>query len=611
MLFQLSSLLTFAQQQHSLVGYVVDVNTNQPINNVIVVDSMNKTEILTNKEGKFLLFCNKKTTLILSHHEYNETIKDCVLISDSVIVFYLEKKQVEISEINIYARNLDLIKKPYNKISIATTTLQKIPSIVGEPDILKLLQLTPGVQNSGEGSVGLNVRGGDHSQNLILLDNIPVYNSSHLFGFVSVFNTDALSSVDFYKSGFPSQYGGRTSSIVDIKLKDNIIDTTVVNLSVGFVSAKIFIQLPVVKNKTNLIFSTRSTYLNSFLKLKDIIYKEENERLKNLGFYETNLKLIHKFSNELSFTYGLYYGKDIYSYGKKTIDSVSKYFSDESITWGNFINYFTFEKKTRSNNYSITFAKNDYFSKTISTIDDQNVIEDYFFYKTNFTSSSISDLLIKNSNTIKSSFGEINFGVDLFRHLYSPVIKDFNSKNQYTSFNKDTVKSFFSNELSLFVNSVFAINNKSNINLGFRFPYYYSSNVIFKTFEPRLAFVYSITDKSSLKLSTTKMSQFSNLLFNNTLGMPTDVWVPASKKSGFQTAWQYSFSFNKNIKKIDLSVELYYKKMNNLIDFKDNIYYVNYSAYENYIDTSGIGKSYGIEFWLNKSIGKFCPVVGL
>lgn len=595
-------------QTYQLKGYLKSDKTEKPIENAVVTNVVSKKNSVSDEAGFFLLTVLGNSSIVINHPNYQIYREEIKINSDTTINFHLESKDIDIEAVTVNGNNQVFIKETHNKISLPVTLVKQLPSIGGETDILKSLQLTPGVQNSGENSAGMNVRGGDNAQNLILLDNMPIYNPSHLFGFVSVFNPDAIKSFDFYKGGFSAKYGGRASSIVDIKLKEGDTDSLNLKLNVGLISTKVFFETPIIKDKTYLIYSARSTYLNGFIILKNLIFKERRESLRNIGFYENNLKLTHKFSKNFIVSFGSFYSKDIYDYGINKKDSIGTEITNETVNWSNFINYFSLIKRfSNKSKLSFTFGNTKYKSNTINTAEDLYLDEEMNYYKTNLIYSEISDYIAKGNYSFIGNYFDFNIGADYAQHNFRPIIREFEIKKNYENFSNDSIPNIQSDEIGLYFNSKIKLADKLFFNTGIRVPIYKTGIKTYVDFEPRLSLVYVFNDQNSIKASATKMTQFSYLLSNNSLGMPLDVWVPATENTGYQVANQFSFSYNLLTKNdFNASVGVYYKELSNMIDFKDHITTtVDYSKYENYIENNGIGKAYGVELWLQKGFGDF------
>ncbi len=612
LLIILNSTFFLNAQTYKISGYIFTKKTNIIIENVNIFENNSTNGTVSKKDGSYQLTVNKnKIILKISFLGYKTITKDIFVTKDTIINFYLQTKTENIDEIVINAQT-DYLHRSESMIDIPIVQLQKIPSLGGEQDILKAIQLTPGVQSATEGSTGLNVRGGNNSQNLILLDNVPIYNASHLFGFMSVFNTDAINKLKIYKGGFPAYYGGRLSSVVDIGLKAGNTEKIKGNINIGLISAKIFLEGPIYKDKTTFMFSGRTSYLNWLYRFSQPFFNFKSSSLQNLGLYETNIKIKHRFSKSTSITYGLYTGQDFYKYGKTDlIKDIEKNIYLESIDWGNLINYINFEHKI-NNLYKINvlLAQNKYFYNTLSTselIDYQEPTNNR--YSARKLNSSISDYQSKIDLIITPKHHKIKIGVEYFYHTFAPAINSYSYKDSLSqSENQINTEKFYSNEFAIYINDNIKIKNNIISNIGFRYSFYSINNTIYSIPEPRFSLNYLINNTNSIKIAFTRISQFSHMLSNNTIGMPMDIWVPATKKTNFQTAYQYSLGYNKKIIKYDtdFGIEFFYKDMYNLIDYKENTYYeTNLSDWQSLIETNGKGRAYGTEFWLHKQKGRF------
>ncbi len=594
-------------QSFSLSGNIYDAQTNKKLSDVNIIANNINTASDSSGFYKFTL-SSHKVNLQVSAIGYILYSSSFTINKDTTLNLFLKIKDNQIETVSVNADKMNL-HQAESKINLPILQIKKIPSLGGEQDILKAIQLTPGVQTGTEGSTGLNVRGGSSSQNLILMDGIPIYNASHLFGFMSVFNVDAIKNVEIYKGGFPANYGGRLSSIVKIDLKEGDTKKAKADINIGLISAKLFLETPIYKDKTSIVYSGRASYLNLFYKIPNLFTR--NDYLSDLGLYETNFKIRHKFSPNSKLVYGFYLGKDYFKFGNiKETPEVSKNINLENIDWGTKIHYLKFEQKlSKKFKVNLLVAKNNYHYNVFSKSEEI----DYISSNNNtFTKSELNSLISDYQANLNFSLNlknnTIDFGSEYFYHNFQPQIMTYTEKDSIENIATNKRTAYYANEFSFYINDKIKINENLLINLGLRYSIYKVKNTIFQLPEPRFSANYTINKTTAFKLAFTRMSQFSYMLSNNTVGMPKDVWVPSTEKTSFQTAFQYSCGINKNLLKYNSSLqfEVFYKNMNNLIDYKDNIYYdINLSTWEDLIETNGIGRAYGSELWLHKEFGRF------
>ncbi len=506
-----------------------------------------------------------------------------------------------------------------SSVQLDMNEIKKIPAFMGEVDILKTIQLMPGVKNAGDGNTGFYVRGGGPDQNLILLDEAPIYNASHLLGFFSVFNGDAIKNVNLIKGGMPAQYGGRLSSVLDIVSKDGNNQRYEVEGGIGLIASRITIQGPIIKNKCSFIVSARRTYI-------DVLAKPFIEKSDFKGtsyfFYDLNAKINYTLNDKNRFFLSTYYGKDKFSFTDNDNDFKTR------IPWGNATacarwNHI-FNPKLFSNlslvftDYQFSFsALQEDFEATI-----KSGITDYGFkYDVNYFPNS--------RHTIKT-------GIHSTYHTFIPT--SVSAKQGETTFDLGKVIKLYSLESAVYISDDWDINQWFKLNIGLRAAYFihkgpfnryikdnagkvidtisYTSKDIVSQYaglEPRLAARFQLNRTSSLKTSFTRNFQYVHLASFSSVSLPTDVWMPCTEVIKPQIANQYAIGFFKNLKDntYETSVEAYYKTMANQIEFKEGA-----QPSDNILDnpdngfTFGKGWAYGVEVFVKKRTGKFTGWVG-
>lgn len=482
-------------------------------------------------------------------------------------------------------------------------SIETVPVLLGEKDIMKTLQLTPGVKSAGDGNSGFFVRGGGLDQNLILLDEAPVYNASHLLGFFSVFNSDAIKDVTLYKGGIPAQYGGRGSSVVDVTMRDGNSKKFGASGGIGLISSRLTLEAPIVKDKGSFVISGRRSYADLFLKLSS------DEKIKEtaLYFYDLNMKANYKLGEKDRIFLSGYFGRDnfnlaktfAFGWGNSTATVrwnhlfSDKLFSNTSLIYSNF-------------DYSFSIGADDEKFGIKSSIRDYNLKQDFSLYQ-------------NANNTIK-------FGFNAIHHTFRPG--EIFGTNE--SFNDVKIPSKYALETGLYAQNEQKISESFSLQYGLRYSwfdylgsgtaYYFNENgdkTGEKTYtkgqsikqygglEPRIAANYRLNELSSVKASYNRNRQYMHLLSNSTTSAPTDLWVPSSNNVKPQIIDQYALGYFRNFKEnvYEASVEVYYKTLQNQIDYRPNAQLVFNNEVEGQL-IYGKGMAFGSEFYLKKNKGR-------
>jgi len=622
LLFIFLELAAFSQK-HTISGYVKDQASGEDmIGASILIKEINKGTI-TNTYGYYSISVEKGTyTLVISFLGYADIVKKITLNKDLKLDFSIEPTSFTTDEVVISAERTDknIKNNKIGTIKLPMESVKKLPAFMGEVDILKSIQLLPGVSSAGEGNGGLYVRGGGPDQNLVLLDGATVYNASHLFGFFSVFNADAIKDVNLIKGGMPAKYGGRLSSVLDISMKEGNNKKYKVEGGIGNIASRLTVQGPIVKNKASFIVSARRTYIDI---LMDPFIKDD-AKAKGSGyyFYDITAKINYKFSNKDRIFLSGYYGKDVFTFAKK-----DKGF-EVHIPWGNAMGTFRwnhlFNKKLFMNT---TFVISDYDF----AFDAQ---QDNFEFK---LYSGIRDYTAKFDLTwFPHVRHKVYFGGEAIRHEFTP--STVTGRMGTTNFDSGIINKQYANEFAIYVSDNYEINEFFSVNAGLRAtlyqnigPYdryilndqnvntdtvhYELGDVIaqYPNIEPRISMRYILNSKSSVKASFTQNYQYVHLANVASATLPTDVWVSSTDLVKPQFSTQYSLGYFRNFKKnmFETSVEIYYKDMRNLIEYADGKTPgddVGSNADNNFV--YGNGYSYGAEFFIKKSFGKINGWIG-
>ena len=504
------------------------------------------------------------------------------------------------------------------KISLPIEQIRSIPAFLGEVDLLKVVQLLPGVRNAGEGSAGFYVRGGGPDQNLILLDDAVVYNSGHLFGFFSIFNSDAIKNVSLIKGGMPAQYGGRLSSVLDISMKEGNNQKFQVDGGLGVIASRLSIQGPIKKNKSSFIVSARRTYIDALA--KGFIKKSSQFYGSGYYFYDLNAKINYKFNERDRLYLSGYFGRDVFDFSNATQSlkvNIPWGNATGTLRWNHVFNNKLFANTTAVyNDYNFTFnaAQNNFEIKLASGIKDVSLKQDFDFYP--------------------FSKHKLKFGLLYTYHRFTPSV--VSGKQDSVVFNPQNAQIKYAHEGALYVQDNWEINSKLNINAGLRYSGFqqvgpnkiyttdannnrldsivYGRGKAVKTYgglEPRIAVRYSLNEETSIKASVTRNLQYIHLVSNAGTTLPTDLWVPSTYKVKPQISWLYAAGLFKNFNNnmYETSLEVYYKNMQNQIEYKEGYVPSSIDDTENSF-TFGRGWSYGTELFVNKVKGRLTGWVG-
>lgn len=515
--------------------------------------------------------------------------------------------------------------RKYNKITSSQMSLvqlnqqqvKNLPAILGEADVLRAVQLLPGIQAGNEGNLGFYVRGGGADQNLILLDGVPVYNAMHLFGFFSVFNSDALQTMDVIKGGFPARYGGRLSSVLDIRMKEGNNQELHGEGGVGLLAAHLMLEGPVKKGKSSFMISGRRTYADLYMRP---LIKSLNDKGAEASyyFYDLNAKVNFYLGRKDHLYFSGYFGKDKfggnvnYDFNKDTLLTNNNQYN-ASIEWGNSTAMVRWNHEFSKNLFSNMTANYTKYQFNLSSV--QNAMQANgvraLYYQA--YSSGIEDKswhidldYLPNPNHFIKAGGSITW------HSYRPGA--FQTQITNSSYNNDsTYRAGFisSSEFDAYAEDDIRVSGRIKVNAGLHWTGFKVRDNFFMSLQPRISLRYLVGQNMSLKASFAQMNQFIHLLTNNGVGMPTDLWVPATgivpPEKSMQAAigWQYNWKHN-----LEFSIESYYKKMNNVIEYAEGSSFINsLNNWENKVVT-GMGKSYGIEWMLQKQKGRTTGLIG-
>ena len=604
-----TSLPSFAQKKFTISGNIKDAATGEVlIGATIRIKELSQNGAATNSYGFYSLSATEGGyTLLISYVGYITVSKQVSLDKNLTVDMVLDARN-DLTEVMVSAKghNNDNVTSPEMGVEkLNMSQINSMPVLLGERDILKSISLLPGVKAASEGNTGFYVRGGASDQNLILLDEAIVYNASHLFGFFSTFNSDAIKDVSLYKGGMPAQYGGRLSSVLDIKMDEGNNKEDVVEGGIGLISSRIKLEGPIVKDKGSFMISVRRTYIDAFLKASS----DSTVKGSKLYFYDLNAKANYHFDDKNAIYLSGYFGKDVLglrntfgtNWGNATgtlrFNHVfnSKLFSNTSLVYSNY-------------NYTIqSFLPGNDF-RAVSKITDIDLKEDLQYY-------------INTNHTLR-------FGVDALHHNLAPGSL---TSNDSSSFNSKVIQRRYGLETAAYVSDEWHINDKLTLLYGARlsgififgpgtFSTYdadgntissktYQAGDVVKTYfylEPRLSASYSLNDQTSLKASYNRNTQNIHILSNSNSSTPTDLYAMSSNNIKPEIADQVSTGYFRNFDEniFEFSSEIYYKWLQTQIDYNDGAQLILNQDVESQL-VYGTGRAYGIEFYLKKKYGRF------
>ena len=586
------SVFTAMSQNITISGNIKDAKTGEDLIGATIYNTNTKTGTSTNNYGYYTITISAKDTLgmVFSYIGYAPQTKKVAAIKSLVLNINLEEAENALSEVVVNAQrnNNNVQKAQMGVIDVPIKQINTLPAIGGESDVLKVVQLLPGVQSGKEGTTGFHVRGGSTDQNLVLLDEATIYNPNHLFGLISTFNTNAINNVKLTKGGFAAEYGGRLSSILEITMKEGNKNNFAVTGGIGLLSSNLSIEGPIKKEKGSFIVSARRSYYDILAKM--IIPKNKNNTMYYL--YDLNAKLNYTLSAKdrvyLSFFTGLddaqYTGASSLNYGinfgNRTATFrwnhlfTNKIFTNTSVIYNNYHN-------------NLTTTQGNYAEQLYSGISDFNVKTDWEFHP----------------NTNHS----IKWGAYYSYNTFSPanISYKIKKKNNPGAIQPDSIPKNYSTQLAFYFGDEIKFNEKLSANLGFRIPVFLSSKANYQAIEPRATLKLTTGLTSSLKASFTEMNQFIHQVPSSTASLPTDIWISSSDIVKPEVSRQYSLGWFKNFDNnaIETSVEAYYKTMNNQVLFKEGAQPGINTAIDEQL-TFGKGESYGVEFFVKKNFGR-------
>jgi len=619
-------------QNYTISGYITDAKNGETLISASIFDANTSKGNVSNAYGFYSLSVPKGDVDIeYSYVGFSTQSRKFKLSKDTVINIRLVES-IELQEVVVIGnrKELGVQGSQMSAIDVPISQIKSVPTLFGETDIIKALQLLPGVKAGTEGSAGMYVRGGGPDENLLLLDGVPVYNVNHMFGFFSVFNADAVKNVTLYKGSFPARFGGRLSSVVDIRMKDGDETKYHGNVTIGLISSKINIEGPIIKGKTTFDFSARRTYGDLLLQPIIAIAAKQNGAGKTSAgyyFYDLNAKVSHKFSDKDRLFLSTYMGDDV------IYANMQESYSDYGVgtqtgrlkmnwNWGNLISALRWNHVINNKlfmNTTAAFTRYRFYMgvgteyETIIKSPPSTTNESITLgYK-----SGIEDYSAKvDFDYIPDPNHDIKFGANYTNHTFRPGVTIAQIKvtgNTMVQPMDTTIgnQEVFSHEMMAYFEDNINLGSAVKANIGLHYSNFFVQNEFYQSLQPRLGLRVLLTDKLSLKAGYASMSQYIHLLSNSNISLPTDLWVPVTKRIEPMKSHQYSAGVFYNLLNIvDFSVEGYYKSMDNLIEYKDGAtFFGSSTGWEDKV-SMGRGWAYGVEFLAQKSIGKTTGWVG-
>jgi hypothetical protein len=595
-------------KRHTISGYVREEISGESLIGVNIYLSDRKTGTTTNNYGFFSLTLPYSDSLVIlaSYVGYNTEIIKSALHGDIELNIVMKPANV-LDEVVVTANRQE---KQSETVKMSSVKLQpeqvkNVPSLLGEKDVLRVLQLMPGVQKGSEGSTGLYVRGGGPDQNLIILDDAIVYNASHLFGFFSLFNGDALKSVELTKGGFPARFGGRLSSVLEMNMKEGNKEEWHGEAGIGLISSRLTVEGPLKKGKSSIIVSGRRSYVDL------IVYPFLKEEKTGYNFYDLNAKINYDFGRKNKLYLSGYFGKDNFYYRNN-----SSYVTEKSgFRWGN--NTATLRWNHLFTNKLFSNTSLIYSSYRFGIYDKYKVVaENKDYYAEYF--SGIKDFTLKyDLDYLPNPDHWIKAGLISIYHRFNPhaYVEEDNPKNIHTR----NIKYTDGLESGIYAEDTWQPVHGIKLNAGMRFSHFMATKNQYYFFEPRLSVAWRLKNDFALKGSYASMNQYIHMLSNTGISLPTDLWVPTTDRIKPQQSKQIALGFVRDFSKNNLSFsfESYYKKMKNVIGYKEGATFLtfddpNTASYVNWEDnvTAGRAWSYGFEFLLQKKEGRFTGWIG-
>jgi hypothetical protein len=615
-LLSLFTIFGFSQEKVTLSGVVSDINNNETLIGVSVYIAELNIGTYTNEYGFYSITLPKGSYTTQISYVGFTTIVEKIEINQNVKKnFGLKESNQELNEVvitkNIYRNNIKKPEMSVNKLSV--NTIKQMPAILGETDLIKSILTLPGVTNAGEGQSGFNVRGGSADQNLVLLDEATIYNTSHLFGFFSVFNTDAIKDIKLYKGGIPSRFGGRVASVLEIYQKDGNSTDFHMNGGIGIISSRLLAEGPIVKNKGSFLLAGRSSYAHLFLKLTD--------NKNSAYFYDLNTKLSYKLNDNNNLYVSGYFGRDVFSLNESFVNTYgnsvfnvrwnhlfsNKLFSNLSVIYSDYyygltLDFIGFNWESSVKNYNFKYDLKHYISEKVKLYYGANTI--YYDFNPGKIEPTNSNSGINPDQLAKKYAFEPSAYIDVEQQITDKLAVNYGLRySRFYRLGNEEINLYANNQAVVY-NENFQVYEKATP-IGTQ--YYKKNETIaqFGNLEPRFSIAYTINENNSIKASYNRMSQYLHLISNTQSPTPLDVWTPSDYYLKPQILDQVAFGYFKNFKNDDYSLEIetFYKKLKNRVDYIDGADLIANDDLEQVV-LNGEARAYGLEILARKNNGK-------
>ncbi|WP_245726551.1 TonB-dependent receptor [Pricia antarctica] len=612
-----SFLLAFPQQKFTISGTVSEAASNETLIGVTVAVPELRTGVTTNEYGFYSITLPEgEYQLQISYLGFKEVVQTIGLSQNLKLNIKMEEAAEALDEVVVTqdVEKMDIRKPQMSVNTLSAGTIKKIPVILGEADVIKSILLLPGVTNAGEGASGFNVRGGAVDQNLILLDEAIIFNSSHLFGFFSVFNPDAIKDIKLYKGGIPARYGGRVSSVLDIFQKEGNSKKFEVNGGIGLVASRLLAEGPIVKDKAAFLVGGRSSYAHLFLPLFNIDNKAY--------FYDLNTKINYNINERNSVFLSGYFGRDVFSISDSFVNTYGnavgnfrwnhlfsdKLFSNLSLIYSDYyyglkLDFVGFDWNSGIQNFNLKYDLKHYVNDKLQI--NYGVNDIYYRFNPGKIEPSRADSGILEEQLIQKYANEFAAYVDVEHEITPKLSLNYGLRlSNFIRLGQEELN-VYENDNPVAYDSSLSIYSEADP-IGTINPGRDGRLATFNTLEPRAALAYTINDYSSVKASYTRLAQYLHLLSNTSSPTPLDVWTPSGPFIKPQLLDQYALGYFKDLKNGDYSLEteVFYKDVKNRIDYIDGANLIANDAIETVI-LNGKARAYGLELLLRKNEGRF------
>lgn len=623
-------------KQVTVSGFVRDAKSAESLIGASVYEANTRMGTASNNFGFFSLTLPAGDVTVLASYigygsrQFNlgELDKDTVLTIELTPTAALE----EVVILGSSTSKQSVLNTQMGALEINQQTIRSTPTMFGEADIIKTLQLTPGVSSGTEGTAGMYVRGGNVDENLFLIDGNPVYQINHIGGIFSAFNSEAVSGMDFFKSGFPSRYGGRLSSVVDVHTKEGNMKEYHGSATLGLISGNLNLEGPIIKDRTSFNIALRRTWLDVLsapaVAIANGITKKDGSRLRaRYAFHDLNLKVNHIFNDRSRMYFSLYNGNDVLKGGStdfpdENYEGNFNYDTDLSLRWGNIMATagwtYVFNNRLFGKVSGVFTRYHSKLRSTIHNVEGNEGDDDYYdSFSENTTNTGIMDVGLRTSfDYLPASSHHIRFGGDYLVHRFQP---EYNRSVAYDKSGSmpTEIGGEYANDLlwgheaGVFAEDDWSLSKAVRVNAGLRFSMFNVQGKTYMGLEPRVSLRWLLDDNLSFKTSYSRMNQYVHLISNSFISLPTDAWMPVTRKLKPLVSDQVSAGFYYNLnKEYNFSVEGYYKTLDNLLEYRDgHTFTPSFLNWEEKL-TAGEGRSYGAEFMVRKETGRTTGWIG-